>query len=347
MDTTLILAVLGAGAVGTAVGYVLASKRNTAQQLNGNTAEVAQNTAAEVIQNITTQSQALHNATVSRIQSDTTDIAIKHSAHISGLIDGLRTATQDLRTQTNHIEEALRSNTHPGSWGMMQFERLVELSGMQAKVHPSAKKHASDIRSPQVRVVHFANDTQLTVDMSMPLDAFFAGVTAREPQRAVYAKELYDNFKRHIDTLSEWNSKGETFNLPYTVMYIHAEGSLMFAAEGQFDQESIIDYASRHKIIIATPGTMMSLLLTAQFSWDQRFEISNANEFLQNVDELKHKLKPFLQHYEAHSHSMAETFRHLDKIGNTWNISVLPKLVRAQTTYPRTTNQSNGKTTEL
>lgn len=346
MDTTLILAVLGGGAVGTALGYVLASKRNTAQQLNANTAEVAQNAAAEVVQHITTQSQALHNATISRIQSDTTDIAIKHSAHISGLIDGLRIAAQDLRTQTNHIEEALRSNTHPGSWGMMHFERLVELSGMQAKVHPAAKKHASDTRS-QPMVVHFANDTQLTVDMSMPLDAFFAGVTAREPERAVYAKDLYDNFKRHIDTLSEWNSNGETFNLPYTVMYIHAEGSLMFAAEGQFDQESIIDYASRHKIIIATPGTMMSLLLTAQFSWDQRLEISNANEFLQNVDELKHKLKPFLQHYQAHSHTMAETFRHLDKIGKTWNISVLPKLERAQSTYPRTTNQSNGKTTEL
>lgn len=347
MDTTLILAVLGAGAVGTAVGYVLASKRNTAQQLNGNTAEVAQNTAAEVIQNITTQSQALHNATVSRIQSDTTDIAIKHSAHISGLIDGLRTAAQDLRTQTNHIEEALRSNTHSGSWGMMQLKRLVELSGMQANVYFHEKKHATDPRSREVMVVRFANKAQLTVDMSMPLDAFFAGVTAREPQRAVYAKELYDDFKRHIDTLSKWNSTVETVNLPFTVMYIQAEGSLMFAAEGQFDQESIIEYASRHKIIIATPGTMMSLLLTAQISWDQRLEISNANEFLQNVEELKHNLKPFLQHYEAHSHTMAETFRHLDKIGNTWDIHVLPKLVRAQTTYARTTNQSNGKTTEL
>jgi DNA anti-recombination protein RmuC len=346
VDTTFILAVLGGGVVGTAVGYVLASKRNSAQQLNVNTVEVAQNAAAEVIQNITTQSQTLHNATVSRIQSDTTDIAIKHSAHISGLIDGLRTAAQDLRTQTTYIEEALRSNTHPGNWGVMQFERLVSLSGMQLKVHPSAKKHASDTRS-QPMVVHFANDTQLTVDMSMPLDAFFAGVSAREPDRAVKAKELYDAFKRHIDTLSEWDSNGETFNLPFTVMYIHAEGSLMFAAEGQFDQESIIDYASRHKIIIATPGTMMSLLLTAQFSWDQRREVSNAIEFLHNVDELKHKLKPFLQHYEAHSHTMAETFRHLDKIGKTWDISVFPKLVRAQTTYPRTKNQSDGKTTEL
>ena len=100
-------------------------------------------------------------------------------------------------------------------------------------------------------------------------------------------------------------------------------------------------------LINQPPGTMMSLLLTAQLSWDQRLEISEANEFLHNVEELKHNLKPFLQHYEAHSHTMAETFRHLDKIGNTWNISVLPKLVRAQTTYPRTTNQSNGKTTEL
>ena len=347
MDTTLILAVLGAGAVGTAVGYMFASRRNIAQQVHVDPSEVAQNAAAEVIQNITTQSQALHNATVSRIQSDTTDIAIKHSAHISGLIDGLSTATQDLRTQTNYIEEALRSNIHPGNWGEMQLKRLVELSGMQENVYFHDKKHATDTRSRPVMVVRFANNAQLTVDMSMPLDAFFTGVTARESERAVNAKDLYDEFKRHIDTLSEWNSNGETFNLPFTVMYIQAEGSLMFAAEGQFDQESIIDYASRHKIIIATPGTMMSLLLTAQFSWDQRFEIINANEFLRNVEELKHGLKPFLQHYEAHSHTMAETFRHLDKIGNTWNISVLPKLVRAQTTYPRTTNQSDGKTTEL
>ena len=347
MDTTLILAVLGAGAVGTAVGYMFASRRNIAQQVNVNTAEVAQNAAAEVIQNITTQSQALHNDTVSRIQSDTTDIAIKHSAHISGLIDGLRTAAQDLRTQTNHIEEAMRSNIHPGNWGEMQLERLVKLSGMQENVYFFDKKHATDTRSRQVMVVRFANNAQLTVDMSMPLDAFFAGVTAREPDRAVNAKELYVAFKRHIDTLSEWNRTREPVNLPFTVMYIQAEGSLMFAAEGQFDQESIIDYASRQKIIIATPGTMMSLLLTAQFSWDQRHEVSEAMEFLHNVEELKHGLKPFLQHYAAHSHIMAETFRHLDKIGNTWNINVLPKLVRAQKKYPGTTNQSNGKTTEL
>ena len=162
---------------------MFASKRAPAQQVHVDPSEVAQNAAAEVIQNITTQSQALHNATVSRIQSDTTDIAIKHSAHISGLIDGLRTAAQDLRTQTNHIEEALRTNTHPGNWGMMQFDRLVELSGMQGKVFPSMKQHATDPRSPLVRVVRFANNAQLTVDFSMPLDAFFAGVTDRKSTR--------------------------------------------------------------------------------------------------------------------------------------------------------------------
>jgi len=167
---------------------MFASKRAPAQQVHVDPAEVAQTTAAEVIQNITTQSQALHNATVSRIQSDTTDIAIKHSAHISGLIDGLRTAAQDLSTQTTYIEEALRSNTHPGNWGVMQLERLIKLSGMQENVYFSDKKHATDTHSRPVMVVRFANTAQLTVDMSMPLDAFFAGVSAREPDRAVYAK---------------------------------------------------------------------------------------------------------------------------------------------------------------
>jgi DNA recombination protein RmuC len=371
VDTTLILAVLGGGTVGAAVGYVLGSRRQTARPVHTDTsqvtahtvpevvqntaaevahrtaAEVVQHTAAEVVQTISTQSQALHDATVSRIQSDTADIAIRHSVHISGLIGGLRTATEDLSTQTNYLEDALRSNINPGNWGVMQLERLVKLSGMQENVYFAERKHATDTRSRQVMVVRFANKAQLTVDMSMPLDAFFAGVTARDPERAVKAKELYDGYRHHIDVLSQWNTTGDASNLPFIVMYIQVEGSLMFAAEGQFDQESIIDYASRHKIIIATPGTMMSLLLTAQFSWDQRLEIIDALEFLHNVEELKHSLKPFLQHYAAHSHAMAETFKHLDKIGNTWNINVLPKLARAQTTYPRTSNQSSGKTTEL
>ena len=339
------IATLIAALVGILIGFLFANTPFGARLSLGNSRDDAKNIANQVLDETAIKTQSMLNDTVVRINQEVQRIEAKvatletsQTAHMAGLQENIRqvlSVSEKLNDQTTKLDGALRNNKQMGRWGELQLRRLVELSGMAEYVDFVEQKQASESDGRPDMIVRFANSSELFVDSKVSLNAYLDGVAAVEPaERATHAINQFKALKSHVDALVKRNYHGASTSLPFTVMYVQVEGSLAFADEARTEAESIVDYAISRKIIIATPGTMMALLRTANLSWRQRIEVANALDLLDSVKELASRLKPFMTHYEAHGDALAKALKSYASMGSSWNSRVVPQLEKINELRP-------------
>jgi len=188
-----------------------------------------------------------------------------------------RESSDELKRQTQALVTALRRPEARGRWGEMQLRRVVELAGMIARCDfdEQVGVATSDGTVRPDMVVRLAGNKNVVVDSKVSLAAYLEAAeatdeTVRDARLAAHARHLRD----HVDRLAAKAYWAALSPAPeFVVLFIPGEAFLAPALERE---PGLLEYAVAHRVHIATPTTLVSMLRTAQYAWQQAALSDNA-----------------------------------------------------------------------
>ncbi|MGN6678575.1 MAG: DNA recombination protein RmuC, partial [Streptosporangiaceae bacterium] len=223
-----------------------------------------------------------------------------------------RQAAEQLRDQTNALVTALRRPEARGRWGEMQLRRVVELAGMSARCDfdeqvtvagAAGEDHPATAVRPDM-VIRLAGGKNIVVDSKVSLAAYLEAAETsdehvRESRLAAHARHL----KEHVDRLAAkayWSALSPAPE--FVVLFIPGEAFLAPALERE---PSLLEYAIVRKVHIATPTTLVTMLRTAQYAWQQEALSDNARAVFDLGRELYERLTGLGGHVDTVGKSLA------------------------------------------
>jgi DNA recombination protein RmuC len=218
--------------------------------------------------------------TLARVETQLreTDAArVKSHAALAQQVTDVRQSSDDLRTQTQALVTALRRPEARGRWGEMQLRRVVELSGMSARCDfdEQVSVSSADGTVRPDMVVRLAGGKNIVVDSKVSLAAYLEAAETtdadvREARLDAHARHLRD----HVDQLAAKAYWAALSPAPeFVVLFIPGEAFLAPALE---HDPGLLEHAMVRKVHIATPTTLVTMLRTAQYAWQQAALSDNA-----------------------------------------------------------------------
>jgi DNA recombination protein RmuC len=228
--------------------------------------------------------------------------AARRSSHaaLAEQVTVARQSSEQLRVQTQSLVTALRRPEARGRWGEMQLRRVVELAGMSARCDFDEQVSLSTpdgVVRPDM-VVRLAGGKSIVVDSKVSLAAYLEAAettdaTIREARLDAHARHLRD----HVDRLAAkayWTALSPSQE--FVVLFIPGEAFLAPALE---HDPALLEHALAHKVHIATPTTLVTMLRTAQYAWQQAALSENARLVFDIGRELYERLSGLGKHVDG------------------------------------------------
>jgi DNA recombination protein RmuC len=232
--------------------------------------------------------------TLARVESQLRETeSARQSSHaaLTEQVAIARQSSDQLRTQTQSLVTALRRPEARGRWGEMQLRRVVELAGMSNKCDFDEQVGVSTVDGalrPDM-VIRLAGGKNIVVDSKVSLAAYLEAAEAtdesvREARLTAHARHL----REHVDRLAAkayWTAVSPSPE--FVVLFIPGEAFLAPALE---HDTGLLEYAMTRKVHIATPTTLVTMLRTAQYAWQQAALSDNARAVFELGRELYERL---------------------------------------------------------
>jgi len=218
-----------------------------------------------------------------------------------------RQTSEQLRDQTAALVTALRRPEVRGRWGELQLRRVVELAGMSARCDFDEQVSLDSGALRPDMVVRLAGGKNIVVDSKVSLAAYLEAAEASD--EAVQALRLdahARHLREHVDRLSAkayWSALSPSPE--FVILFIPGEA---FLAPALDRDPGLLEYAIRRRVHIATPTTLISMLRTAQYAWQQDALSDNARAVFDLGRELYERLSGL--------------GKHMDRLGRALNSSV-------------------------
>ena len=240
-------------------------------------------------------------------------------------------STQEaLQRETGNLVTALRNPQVRGRWGELTLRRTAELAGMSK--HCDFAEQVSVVTDEQVRlrpdmIVRLPSDRQVVIDSKVPLAAYLEAVAAgNEEQRqtalANHARQVAD----HIDRLaakSYWNQFSDAPE--FVVLFLPGECFFSAALECQ---PGLIEYGIQRRVILATPTTLIALLHSVAYGWQQEQITRNARQIAEIGKELHDRIRTFANHFKDARTGLARTVTAFDSAIGSLESRVLTSVRR-------------------
>ncbi len=198
--------------------------------------------------------------------------AARRSSHaaLTEQVSIARQTSDQLRAQTQALVIALRRPEARGRWGEMQLRRVVELAGMVSKCDFDEQVGVTTVDGalrPDM-VIRLAGGKNIVVDSKVSLAAYLEAAEStdegvRADRLAAHARHLRD----HVDRLAAKAYWAALSTSPeFVVLFIPGEA---FLAPALDRDPALLEYAMASRVHIATPTTLVTMLRTAQYAWQQ------------------------------------------------------------------------------
>src|SRR2546430_4747543 len=200
------------------------------------------------------------------------------AARLTEQVRALAVQEEKLRGETARLATALRAPAQRGRWGETQLRRTLELAGLRAHVdfveQPVAQL-ADGLLRPDV-AVRLPGEKAVLLDAKVPLEAYLKAIEAPESERGPLLEAHAAQLRAHVNALSRkqyWEAFGGSPEM--AVLFLPSDGLLSAALEVD---PTLHEDAFARRIVLATPASLLALLLTIAHVWKQKSIPANSPE---------------------------------------------------------------------
>jgi len=232
---------------------------------------------------------------------------------------------QELQRTTTRLAQALKSSSTRGRWGELQLRRVVEMAGMVSHVDFDEQQTAGDGRPDMV--VHMPNGGVLPVDAKTPMNSYMDATEAPDEDTRMtlldaHAKAIRDRV-RELGMKQYWQQFDHAPD--FVVMFVPSDSCLSAAFERD---AGILDYAIQQRVLPTSPVTLLALLKSVAYGWQQQQTAENARKIADEARTLYDRLSKFVEHFTSLGKHVNQTVQDYNKAVGSFEGRVLPSARR-------------------
>jgi DNA recombination protein RmuC len=251
--------------------------------------------------------------TLERFENQARQLEEKRIAEV-GAIPQL---VDSLRRETGNLVTALRAPHVRGRWGELQLKRVVELAGMVPHCDFVEQASERDDEGRLLRpdlVVRLAGGKSIVVDSKAPLEAYLDAAAAEDDgARQTHLARHARLVREHMVKLGQKRYWQQFEPAPeFVVMFLGDEAFFRAALD---HDPSLLDAGVEAGVVPASPTTLIALLRTVAYGWQQETVAESAREVSRLGRELYERLGVFAGHF-------AKAGRALDSAVDAYNKAV-------------------------
>jgi len=251
----------------------------------------------------------------------------KQTGELKTTLDQQQSLISKLETETGQLLDALKRPEVRGRWGEVTLKRLVELSGMssycdfteQHSVHGTE----GNLLKPDM-VVHLTENRSIVIDAKASADHYLKALKAESAdERQKELKEFSRTVKDRLKDLSKKSYSEQFERSPeFVILFIPSESFFAAALENDID---LIEYGWKNKVLLASPTTLMSLLLATRQGWKEEALQENARKIAVQGKLLYNSLRTMTEHLNNLGGSLDSSMKHYNKLIGSVEGNIFPK----------------------
>lgn len=216
---------------------------------------------------------------------------------ITEQVKNLHETEDKLRKETSNLVKALQAPQGRGQWGEMQLKRVVEMAGMLEYCDFTVQEshHTDDGRQRPDMIIRLPANKQIIIDAKAPLSAYLESAESQDDiEKEKYLLEHSRQVRQRVAELSKKEYWNQFANAPdFVVMFLPSE---VFLTSAMLKDSGLFDDALKNHILITTPVTLIALLKSASYGWQQEALTQNALDIRKLGQELFDRLSKVSEH---------------------------------------------------
>ncbi len=189
-----------------------------------------------------------------------------------------------------------------GQWGEYQLEGLLQAAGLVRGRHYALQGEGLSLKGPDGRhlkpdvVLFLPEEGRVYIDSKVSLKSFYGFSNAKDKsERRAFLESFVGSLRSHIRSLgSKDYGASSSSSLRETILFFPLEHGLRLALE---TDHSLLDFARKHKVFLATPFSLMAMLGLLSRMWQQAQGVAYSLKITEEGGKLYDKICIFLEYY--------------------------------------------------
>jgi DNA recombination protein RmuC len=255
------------------------------------------------------------------------DAYVRLTEQVRALAEGQK----QLQAGTDSLVGALRAPAVRGRWGEIQLRRVMEIAGMleHCDFAEQTTLNTSDGRLRPDVIVRLPGKKCIVIDAKAPLTAYLnAREATTEERRRDCLRQHAAQVKSHVQKLGAKSYWSELEASPeIVVMFLPGDAFYSAALE---HMPELLEDAMAHRVLLATPTTLIGVLQAIHVGWKQERLAENAAEISRSGRDLHERFATFSEHLAKIGGALERSVEAFNGATSSFETRVLPSVRRLE-----------------